>query len=40
MEILGPVVCVYGYDDINQAIAQANSLEYAFQSSVFTKTLI
>lgn len=39
MEIFGPVVCVYGYDDINQAITQANSLEYAFQASVFTKNL-
>ncbi|PKI16551.1 aldehyde dehydrogenase family protein [Colwellia sp. 12G3] len=39
MEIFGPVVCVYGYDDIDQAIAQANSLEYAFQASVFTKNL-
>jgi len=33
-EIFGPVVCVYGYDDIDQAIAQANSLPYAFQASV------
>jgi acyl-CoA reductase-like NAD-dependent aldehyde dehydrogenase len=39
MEIFGPVVCVYGYKDIDQAIAQANSLEYAFQASVFTKDL-
>lgn len=39
MEIFGPVVCVYGYDDINQAIAQANSLEFAFQASVFTKNI-
>ena len=39
MEIFGPVVCIYGYDDIDQAIAQANSLEYAFQASVFTKNL-
>ncbi|MCJ8321148.1 MAG: aldehyde dehydrogenase family protein [Colwellia sp.] len=39
MEIFGPVVCVYGYDDINQAIALANSLEFAFQASVFTKNL-
>ncbi|MBA6224390.1 aldehyde dehydrogenase family protein [Colwellia sp. MB02u-18] len=39
MEIFGPVVCVYGYDDIDQAIVQANSLEYAFQASVFTKNL-
>lgn len=39
MEIFGPVVCVYGYNDINKAIAQANSLDYAFQASVFTKDL-
>jgi len=39
MEIFGPVVCVYGYDDINDAIDQANSLDYAFQASVFTKNL-
>jgi len=39
MEVFGPVVCVYGYDDIDQAIAKANSLEYAFQASVFTKNL-
>ncbi len=39
MEIFGPVICVYGYDDINQAIIQANSLEFSFQASVFTKNL-
>lgn len=39
MEIFGPVICVYEYDDINQAIAQANALEFAFQASVFTKNL-
>ncbi len=39
MEVFGPVVCVYGYKDIDQAIAQANSLDYAFQASVFTKNL-
>ncbi|TWX47180.1 aldehyde dehydrogenase family protein [Colwellia hornerae] len=39
MEVFGPVICVYGYDDIDQAIAQANSLDYAFQASVFTKNL-
>lgn len=35
-EIFGPVVCVYGYDDINDAVAQANSLPVAFQAAVFT----
>ncbi|MBO9445477.1 aldehyde dehydrogenase family protein [Ruegeria sp. R14_0] len=38
-EIFGPVVCVYGYDQIDQAYAVANNLPYAFQSAVFTNTL-
>ena len=38
-EIFGPVVCVYGYDEVDQAIAQANSLPYAFQASVLTQDL-
>ncbi len=36
LEIFGPVVCVYGYDDIEQAIEQANALPVAFQAAVFT----
>ena len=39
LEIFGPVVCVYGYEDIDQAIEQANALPFAFQSSVFTNNL-
>ncbi|MEM6512392.1 MAG: aldehyde dehydrogenase family protein [Pseudomonadota bacterium] len=35
MEIFGPVVCVYGYDDIDEAVACANSLPVAFQAGVF-----
>lgn len=38
-EIFGPVVCVYGYSDEADAIAQANSLPVAFQASVFTKDI-
>jgi acyl-CoA reductase-like NAD-dependent aldehyde dehydrogenase len=38
-EVFGPVVCIYGYDDINEAIAQANSLEVAFQAAVFCQDL-
>lgn len=34
-EIFGPVVCVYGYDEIDDAVAQANSLPVAFQAAVF-----
>ena len=38
-EIFGPVVCVYGYDDMDQAIDQANDLPVAFQAAVFTKSI-
>jgi acyl-CoA reductase-like NAD-dependent aldehyde dehydrogenase len=38
-EVFGPLVCVYPYDDIEQAIAIANSLPWAFQASVFTRDL-
>lgn len=38
-EIFGPVICVYEYDDIDKAIAQANSLDVAFQAAVFSKNI-
>ena len=38
-EIFGPVVCVYGYDSKEDAIAKANSLPFAFQAAVFTEKL-
>lgn len=38
-EIFGPVICVYEYDDIDQAIGQANSLDVAFQAAVFSKNI-
>jgi len=38
-EIFGPVICVYSYDDIDQAIKQANSLPLAFQAAVFTRNI-
>ena len=38
-EIFGPVICVYPYDDLQQAIEQANTLPFAFQSSVFTRDI-
>ncbi len=38
-EIFGPVVCVYGYDDLDDAIIRANSLPFAFQASVFAKDI-
>jgi acyl-CoA reductase-like NAD-dependent aldehyde dehydrogenase len=39
MEIFGPVVCVYAYSDYKQAINIANSLDVAFQASVYTEDL-
>ena len=38
-EIFGPVVCVYEYENIDDAIAQANSLDVAFQAAVFSKNI-
>lgn len=38
-EIFGPVVCIYGYDHINDAIERANALPVSFQSAVFTQDI-
>ncbi|MDD9909263.1 MAG: aldehyde dehydrogenase family protein [Ahrensia sp.] len=38
-EIFGPVICVYSYDKLDEAIAQANSLPFSFQAAVFTERL-
>lgn len=38
-EVFGPVVCIYAYDDVDAAIAQANSLDVAFQAAVYTNDL-
>ena len=38
-EIFGPVLCVYPYKNLEEAIAEANSLPYAFQASVFTRSI-
>ena len=39
MEIFGPVICVYPYEDIDVAIDQANALPFSFQASVFTRDI-
>lgn len=36
-EVFGPVVCVYAYDDLDEAIGRANALPVAFQAAVFTR---
>lgn len=38
-EIFGPVVCLYGFADVDDAIARANSLPFSFQASVFTRDI-
>ncbi|HAK63702.1 MAG TPA: aldehyde dehydrogenase [Alphaproteobacteria bacterium] len=38
-EVFGPVICVYPYTDMDEAIARANSLPVSFQASVFTRDI-
>ena len=38
-EVFGPVVCVYRFDDLDQALEKANSLRVAFQAAVFTQDI-
>ncbi len=38
-EIFGPVVCVYSYKDREEAIREANALQYHFQAAVFTQDI-
>ena len=38
-EVFGPLVCVYAFDELAAALAQANALPYAFQAAVFTQSL-
>lgn len=38
-EVFGPVVCIYPYEDINEAIKRANSLSVSFQAAIFTKNI-
>jgi len=38
-EIFGPVVCIYPYSDVEQAISMANSLDVAFQASVYSQNI-
>ncbi len=38
-EIFGPVICVYPYDDIDEAIGRANALPFAFQAAVCTRDI-
>lgn len=39
LEVFGPVVCVYSYSDVDEAIARANGLAVAFQAAVFSQSI-
>ncbi len=39
LEVFGPVVCIYSYEKLDEAISRANSLDVAFQAAVFTENL-
>ncbi len=39
LEVFGPVVCVYSYENMDDAIDLANSLPFAFQSAIFTEDI-
>ena len=38
-EIFGPVICVYSYRDIDEAMDLANAVPFSFQASIFTKNI-
>lgn len=38
-EVFGPVTCLYAYTALDEAIARANALPYAFQASVFSSDI-
>ena len=38
-EIFGPVVCIYAYDNLNEAIEEANLTEVSFQASIFSNEI-
>ena len=39
LEVFGPVCCIYGFDDVADAVARANGLPLAFQAAVYTKNI-
>lgn len=38
-EVFGPVICVTAFDELDEAIAQANSVPFSFQASVCTENI-
>lgn len=38
-EVFGPVICIYEYEDIDNALTRANSLDFAFQAAIYTRNI-
>ena len=38
-EIFGPVICIYPYSDLDEAISRANQLPWSFQAAVFSNRM-
>ena len=38
-EVFGPVVCIYPYEELDEAIAAANSLDVSFQAAVYSRSI-
>ncbi len=36
-EVFGPVICIYSYTDMDEAVERANAVPFSFQASIFTK---
>ena len=39
MEVFAPVICLYSYSDLDNAIEAANALPFSFQAAIFTKNI-
>ena len=39
LEVFGPVICVYSFEHLDQAIQRANRLDVSFQAAVFTQNI-
>ena len=38
-EVFGPVVCIYPYEDMDEALERANCLPFSFQAAVFSQDI-
>jgi len=38
-ELFGPVVCIYPFDELHEAIEEANALDVAFQAAVYSENI-